>query len=78
MLIVNMLLHDTKNIDKLFGSILPLLTFAISKIRHQFFAFGQLNCKDNTPSRLAAMQHTWEVFSFYPITHQSRMPYENL
>lgn len=21
--------------------------------------------KDNTPSRLAVMQHTWEVFSFY-------------
>ena len=40
-------------------------TFAIRKITYQISNPFGTEIKDNTPPRLAAMQHTWGVFSFY-------------
>ncbi len=40
-------------------------TFALPNKKHNYSAFLSTLIQDNTPPRLAAMQHTWEVFSFY-------------
>jgi hypothetical protein len=40
-------------------------TFALQTTTYSFSNSKVTLIQDNTPSRLAAMQHTWEVFSFY-------------
>jgi hypothetical protein len=40
--------------------------FAVTKPLCHFFVACGINIKNNTPSRLAEMQHTWGVFSFIP------------
>ena len=43
-------------------------TFTFSNNTYSYGTHSSTLIKDNTPSRLAAMQHTWEVFSFYSLT----------
>lgn len=43
-------------------------TFALQTITYSYSTCKATLIQDNTPSRLAAMQHTWEVFSFYTFT----------
>ena len=43
-------------------------TFALQTIIYIYSNSKVTLIQDNTPSRLAAMQHTWEVFSFYTFT----------
>ena len=37
----------------------------ILQYKYIYYILKSVMIQDNTPSRLAVMQHTWEVFSFY-------------
>lgn len=64
---LNILGRIKKQIKYLFVNKI-ILTFALHNTTYSYSTYNGTLIQDNTPSRLAAMQHTWEVFSFYTST----------
>ena len=65
-----------KKTPKILAHMFFFLTFALLISINRIYFYLRKKLKDNTPSRLAEMQHTWGVFSFYTLTLS--YCYENL
>ena len=68
---INKMLKITFNLKKQIKYLFVnkiILTFAVHNTTYSYSIYNGTLIQDNTPSRLAAMQHTWEVFSFYTLT----------